>query len=110
MVDDNIQMTELFKEYFEKENVTIDFAENGEEGVKKALEYEYRIIFMDLNMPVLNGVEAAIKLRQLEKKRNFICAFTGHSDQISIADKELFNVVLDKNNLPQLLKSIKNLL
>ena len=61
-------------------------------------------------MPVLDGIEATKKLRQFEKKRNYICAFAVDTDQEGLNDKNLFDAVLHKKNAPQLLKSIKSMM
>lgn len=43
--------------------INIDIAENGLVAVDKVRMYEYDIILMDLQMPVMNGFEAAMKIR-----------------------------------------------
>ncbi len=43
----------------------VDEVENGEKAVEMALEYRYLAIFMDINMPVMNGSEATEILRNL---------------------------------------------
>jgi DNA-binding response OmpR family regulator len=45
------------------EKVQVDVAKNGQEGLEKTLGCSYDLILMDLQMPVLNGIEAAIKIR-----------------------------------------------
>jgi CheY-like chemotaxis protein len=47
-------------------NTTVDFANNGEEGVKKLTENHYDIILMDLQMPIMDGYEATIAIRNGE--------------------------------------------
>jgi len=42
-----------------------DEVENGEQAVEHALEFDYAAIFMDLNMPIMNGLEATRVLRDL---------------------------------------------
>jgi DNA-binding response OmpR family regulator len=44
-------------------NVSVDIAENGQQAIEKALKEDYDIILMDLQMPILNGIESAIKIR-----------------------------------------------
>ena len=43
------------------------FADNGIEGVKVFLQNNYDIIFMDCQMPIMNGYEAASEIRKIEK-------------------------------------------
>ena len=61
--------------------VRMDIANNGEEAVNMVSQGSYDIIFMDLQMPVMGGVEATRRIRgnfQL-KHQPAIIAMTGHA-------------------------------
>ena len=64
-------------------STTVEFANNGEEGVKKLTENHYDIILMDLQMPIMDGYEATIAIRNGEagenKKSIPIIALTAHA-------------------------------
>ncbi len=44
----------------------IDTAENGEEALQMIQKKQYHLIFMDHLMPVMDGIETTVKLRQME--------------------------------------------
>lgn len=44
--------------------VSVDIAENGLVGVEKFREHGYDLILMDIQMPVMNGIDAAAKIRE----------------------------------------------
>jgi len=62
---------EVLSKYLEKTGVTIDFAFNGKIAIDKFKENpdKYTLIFMDINMPEMNGDEATKVIRALEIKR-----------------------------------------
>ncbi len=59
------------------ENISVDIAENGLIGVEKFREHGYDIIIMDIQMPVMNGIEATEKIR--ENSQVPIIALTANS-------------------------------
>jgi CheY-like chemotaxis protein len=44
----------------------LDVVWNGEEAIEKYLKNDYDFILMDVKMPVLNGYEATLKIRDIE--------------------------------------------
>ncbi len=48
----------------------VDSAENGQEGINKFLHVEYDLILMDCQMPIMDGITATKKIRNIELKQN----------------------------------------
>ncbi len=59
--------------------VTVDIAENGLVGVEKFNEHGYDLILMDMQMPVMTGLEASRKIR--EKSTVPIIALTANASK-----------------------------
>jgi CheY-like chemotaxis protein len=49
---------------------SIDIAGNGKVAVEKFIQKDYNIIFMDISMPVMSGLDAAKAIRTIERNRN----------------------------------------
>ena len=50
-------------------------ASNGEEAVEKALRFQPDVVIMDINMPVMNGLEAAQQIYKAQPKIPVILVF-----------------------------------
>jgi PAS domain S-box-containing protein len=46
----------------------VDLAENGEQAVDACRSKQYDIILMDIQMPVMDGYDATVKIREIEKE------------------------------------------
>ncbi|MCB1320961.1 MAG: response regulator, partial [Leptospiraceae bacterium] len=60
----------------------VDEAENGQEAVDRCQNREYGLIFMDIQLPVLDGLEATRKIRELSSSspnQPIIVALTAHA-------------------------------
>ncbi|MBF0243786.1 MAG: cache domain-containing protein [Planctomycetes bacterium] len=68
LVEDCIDNQLLIQAYLSKSPHLLDLAENGQEAVEKATARDYDLIFMDLQMPVMDGSEATRQIRDWEQK------------------------------------------
>ena len=53
-------------------NISYEFANDGEEAIKKAATSSYDIIFMDVKMPKINGIKATKEIRKKLKETPII--------------------------------------
>ena len=63
LVDDDVELAAMLREYLEQEGFEVDVAHDGECGVREALTGRYAIAVLDVMMPRLNGVEALRQIR-----------------------------------------------
>ena len=63
--------------------ISVDIASNGKEALEMYRDKQYQLILMDMQMPVMDGLEATRLIRALEKEtgsenRVFIVALTAN--------------------------------
>ena len=79
LVDDNEMNRSLAHLMLEKANSTCDMVASGGEAVKKLSEENYDIVFMDCQMPGMDGFQATEAIRKLSKKKQpYIIAMTAN--------------------------------
>ncbi len=64
IVDDEIKIREVVKEYAKAMDYECDEAANGYEAIEKALNNEYDCIILDIMMPELDGFSALKEIRK----------------------------------------------
>ncbi|MBT8232248.1 MAG: response regulator, partial [Bacteroidia bacterium] len=70
VAEDNRMNLKYISTLFQKWNLDYDVASNGLEAVKLFKKSKYDIIFMDLSMPIMDGYEACVKIREMEEVDN----------------------------------------
>lgn len=66
IIDDEAAIRSTLKEILEYEDYQVDEAEDGSVGLKKAMDTAYDIIFCDIKMPKMDGLEVLEKLKLAE--------------------------------------------
>jgi CheY-like chemotaxis protein len=87
IVDDSEQNRMLLTDLLTFHGFTVLSAEDGEEGVRLALEQLPDLILMDIQMPVMNGLEAGKQLRADARTKD-----------IKMLALSAFNLIDDREN------------
>ncbi len=64
VVEDQDDLREVVAETLREESFAVDESADGEEGLYKALNWDYDIVVLDVMMPVMDGLEVLEKLRK----------------------------------------------
>ena len=63
LVDDDIELTDLLKEYLEREEFDVTVAHDGKDGIAQALSGQHDVAVLDVMMPQMSGVEVLQHIR-----------------------------------------------
>ncbi|KKS07871.1 hypothetical protein A3K01_00005 [candidate division WWE3 bacterium RIFOXYD1_FULL_43_17] len=63
IIEDDIEILNLYKTAFAIEKFEVVTAENGEEGLQKVKEEKPSLILLDIMMPVLDGFQVLLRLK-----------------------------------------------
>jgi signal transduction histidine kinase/CheY-like chemotaxis protein len=83
IAEDQTDIQQLIKQLLQTIGLHVVIAQNGEEAVTYALQQEFHLILMDLQMPVLDGLAATKLIREAGCKATII-GLTAHEMSLDI--------------------------
>jgi DNA-binding response OmpR family regulator len=86
LVEDNRSLSEVVGEYFENKGFGVDYAGDGVDGYRLAVQNSYDVIVLDLNLPRMDGLQVCQKLRTEGKKSTPVLMLTARD---AVSDKVL---------------------
>jgi two-component system, NtrC family, nitrogen regulation response regulator NtrX len=110
IIDDERAIRRALREILEFEGFTVDEAENGKEGVEKASSVTYDMIFCDIKMPLMDGMEVLDEL-QKAKVETPVIMISGHGNvetAVQAIKKGAFDFIEKPLDLPRILVTIRN--
>lgn len=113
IAEDSSVIQNLTKKILKMQQYEISSVKNGSQVLKKLENEDFNVILMDINMPVMDGMECARRIRSLEdpqKSQIPIIAITGNARNYSMEQfKEVgINEYLPKPlNFDELVEMVK---
>ena len=80
IIEDEESIAELEKDYLELSGFEVEMENEGDEGLKKALDEEYDLFILDLMLPGIDGFEICRRIR--EKKNTPIIMVSAKKEDI----------------------------
>jgi len=68
VVDDEESIRLLYKDELEEEGFIVELAQNGKEALEKLPLFKPDLITLDIKMPVMDGIEALKRIREVERQ------------------------------------------
>ena len=110
IIDDERSIRNSLKEILDDEGYDVEVAENGQQGVEMVEKEKYDVIFCDIKMPVMDGVETLAKLTAMGID-SAVVMISGHADVSTAVDcikKGAFDFIEKPLDLNRILITIKN--
>ena len=109
IIDDEKNIRQLLKEIFELNQYHVDTAENGQEGINKFLENEYKLIFIDKRMPGISGGKVLFKIRETnpDVPVYIISAFQTSTDIQTLTKDNITGVLMKPFTIEEVMKIVR---
>jgi two-component system response regulator CpxR len=64
LIDDDVELCELLREFFAEQDIDVECANDGRQGLSRALSGSYDLLLLDVMIPGLGGIEVLRRIRQ----------------------------------------------
>ena len=110
IIDDEKSIRLALKDILDDEGYQVDLAEDGKSGLQKAMEGKYDVIFCDIKMPGMDGMEVLEKM-VAEGVESAIVMISGHGDietAVKCIKEGAYDFVSKPLDLNRILITVKN--
>jgi PAS domain S-box-containing protein len=112
VVEDNLMNQKLAVTIMQKAGYGVDAVENGIEAIEALKRSAYDLVFMDVQMPEMDGYEATKAIRRMERENRYtpIIAMTAHAmkgDREKCLSAGMDDYIAKPLDLPEVVRSIE---
>ena len=107
IIDDDVDITNLFKIFLECHGYNIDAYTNPKDGIQNFRKNSHDLIILDLKMPKMDGMTLYRKIKEIDDKV-IVCITTADKNYIQELQKGILNIEKTVIYKPILLRDLKN--
>lgn len=96
LIDDNENNRKIYEKMFNKWEVNIITVDNGLDGIKLIKKYDFDIIFLDICMPINDGINICNKINKEFRRRSFYLVGFSFISDLNKDFIKLFDKVITK--------------
>ena len=109
IVDDDPKIVAFIARQLRVDDYVVESAMNGSEGVDKAAEFQPDLILMDISMPVMDGIDALVRLREWYEGPIIILSATDEErKKVEALDKGADDYLTKPFGIPELLARVRS--
>jgi DNA-binding NtrC family response regulator len=114
LVDDDPGVCTTLKNILDKKGHKVCIAHTGEEAIKKAREETFDIIFLDMKLPTINGLETYLAIKEINPELVAILMTGYHREMADLVqealNKDAYTCLYKPLNIENMLMLIKEIL
>jgi len=114
VAEDNIKNREIIVNILESKGHRVDTVGNGKELLENTRKFPYDLILTDVQMPVMDGIEATVRLREEEKEKYTpviaMTAFSDKADKVKCISSGMDDYITKPVDKGELFEAIENAL
>jgi DNA-binding NtrC family response regulator len=100
IVDDDKGTRNTFKAVLEKKGFTVVTAENGEKAIERAQENHFDVIFIDMQLPTINGLETYLRIKEIRPNAVAVMITGFYSSLADLVDQAVISSAYTCLNKP----------
>jgi len=110
VVDDNEDLAQTFSMILKRRGFDVDIAQDGACAVDKFKSRHYDVTLMDIIMPVMNGVEAFRRMKQIDPEAKVILMTAYYDDEElqTAVDEGAYSAIHKPIGIEQIIELIKS--
>ena len=110
LVEDDVNQRALFEEELCDEGYRVVTAGDGREALNMASQHKPDLVVMDVNMPVMDGLDTLARLLEVDRKVPVIIhtAYASYRESFSSWSADAY--IVKNSNLSELKKTVRELL
>ena len=110
LVEDDVNQRALFQEELADEGYQVVTASDGREALSLAAQHKPDLVVMDVNMPVMDGLDTMSRLLEIDRKVPVVIHTAYASYRESFASWSADAYIVKSSDLTELKKTVSDLL